>query len=395
MKQKLFFFHEVSPGSCFFTPEGFYIYNKLKELIRFEQRKRNYQEVISPNIFKTELWKKSGHWQHYSEDMFLFQSNENSLALKPMNCPGHCLIFRNDIKTWSDLPVRLSEFGVLHRNESRGTLSGLTRVRRFQQDDAHIFCRFDQIKSEIHNLLDYLKNIYKILGFQYNLSFSTRPDDYMGELHLWNHAEEVLSDTLEETGIKWNLNPKDGAFYGPKIDITIKDHLNRLHQCATIQLDFQLPINFDLKYVCENGSINRPVIIHCAILGSFERMIGILAESYKGKWPFWLSPRQVSLVPLHAENKSYALNVCQQLHDINVKADVVFEKNFRAAIKKSHKECYNFILVVGKKDEENMTANVRVSSKVVGEFKVDEIKRKLKYLDDNKCLKWERDFKTC
>jgi threonyl-tRNA synthetase len=246
--KELFFFHELSPGSCFFLPKGAYIYNTLMDFIRSEYRKRGFQEVVSPNIYNSKLWVTSGHWQHYSDNMFQFEIEKEIYALKPMNCPGHCLMFDHRPRSWRELPLRLADFGVLHRNEISGALSGLTRVRRFQQDDAHIFCTFDQIESEIKGCLDFLKCVYGIFGFTYNLFLSTRPEKFMGDPALWDRAEKQLEDSLNAFGVAWKLNPGDGAFYGPKIDIVINDALKRPHQCATIQLDFQLPERFNLTY---------------------------------------------------------------------------------------------------------------------------------------------------
>ncbi|XP_067161515.1 threonine--tRNA ligase 2, cytoplasmic isoform X8 [Apteryx mantelli] len=307
-EQELFFFHDLSPGSCFFLPRGAFLYNTLTDFIREEYHKRNFTEVVSPNIFNSKLWEASGHWQHYSENMFSFEIEKETFALKPMNCPGHCLMFAHRPRSWREMPLRLADFGVLHRNELSGTLSGLTRVRRFQQDDAHIFCTMEQIEEEIKGCLDFLKSVYAVFGFTFQLHLSTRPENYLGELEIWDHAEKQLQSSLNNFGEPWQLNPGDGAFYGPKIDIKIKDAIGRYHQCATIQLDFQLPIRFNLTYVGKDGGDDkkRPVIIHRAILGSVERMIAILAENYGGKWPFWLSPRQVMVVPVGPASEEYA-----------------------------------------------------------------------------------------
>jgi threonyl-tRNA synthetase len=251
--QELFFFHELSPGSCFFLPRGAFIYNTLVEFIRSEYWKRGFQEVVSPNLYNSKLWETSGHWQHYSENMFQIDVEKETFALKPMNCPGHCLMFDHRPRSWRELPLRMADFGVLHRNEVSGALTGLTRVRRFQQDDAHIFCTPEQVKDEIAGSLDFLQAVYNVFGFSFKLYLSTRPEKYMGDLALWDMAEKNLEETLNkfagETGQTWKLNTGDGAFYGPKIDIVIMDALRRPHQCATIQLDFQLPERFNLLYI--------------------------------------------------------------------------------------------------------------------------------------------------
>lgn len=277
-EQELFFFHELSPGSCFFLPHGTRIYNALVDLIKSEYHQRGFTEVVTPNIYNVKLWETSGHWNNYKENMFSFEAEKETFALKPMNCPGHCVMFGIRDRSFRELPIRFADFGVLHRNELSGALTGLTRVRRFQQDDAHIFCRNDQLESEMTSCLEFLKHIYGIFGFSFSLKLSTRPEKYLGEIETWDKAEKMLEESLNKFGSPWELNAGDGAFYGPKIDITIKDALGRRHQCATIQLDFQLPQRFDLSYAsgATDQAVHRPVIIHRAILGSVERMVAIL-----------------------------------------------------------------------------------------------------------------------
>lgn len=345
-EQELFFFHELSPGSCFFQPRGAHIYNTLMNFIKSEYKKRGFSEVISPNIFNSKLWQTSGHWEHYSENMFSFECEKETFALKPMNCPGHCLIFDNRNRSWRELPLRMADFGVLHRNELSGALTGLTRVRRFQQDDAHIFCTQEQIKVEILACLDFLRHVYEIFGFTFNLVLSTRPENYLGELEVWNEAERALEDSLNIFGAPWKINAGDGAFYGPKIDITITDALKRSHQCATIQLDFQLPIRFNLSYVAPNGESTRPVIIHRAVLGSVERMIAILCENYAGKWPFWLSPRQIMVVPIGPQFDEYANQVKDRLHDAGFmsESDLDAGDTMNKKIRNAQLAQFNFIL---------------------------------------------------
>ena len=311
-EQELFFFHEWSPGSAFFLPHGMIIYNNLLAFLKEEYWKRGYQEVASPNMYNSALWKVSGHWDHYKDDMFTFEVEKDQWALKPMNCPGHCLLFKHRERSYRELPMRIADFGILHRNEASGALSGLTRVRRFQQDDTHIFCREDQITEEITGLFDFLEAVYGKFGYTFKLKLSTRPDKYLGQLETWDKAETKLKGALDKfsevTGSKWELNPGDGAFYGPKIDITICDALKREFQCATIQLDFQLPNQFGLEYMTSEVATKskeeaakeapkeaegdkkdekagapgthkltpgyaRPVMIHRAIYGSFERFI--------------------------------------------------------------------------------------------------------------------------
>lgn len=313
-RQHLFFMHPGSPGQPFFLPNGTRIYHRLQELIRSEYRKRGYEEVITPQVLPQELWERSGHWEHYRADMFSVHEADGTLAgqLKPMNCPGHCELFAHEPRSHRDLPLRVAEFGVLHRCERRGTLSGLTRVRRFAQDDAHIFCAASQVADEIRDCLDFMKRIYGILGFEYDLELSTRPEGYMGELSEWEAAEEALRTVLRESNLPWREQPGEGAFYGPKIDVHIQDALQRRHQCATVQLDFQLPQRFELTFAGPNGP-ERPVLIHRAVLGSVERLLAVLAEHTAGRWPFWLAPLQCRVVPVEPAQEEAAQRVAAEL----------------------------------------------------------------------------------
>lgn len=395
-EQDLFFFHDLSPGSCFFLPKGSYIYNSLVDFIRSEYRKRGFQEVVTPNIYNSKLWQTSGHWQHYSDNMFSFEVEKEVFALKPMNCPGHCLMFDHRPRSWRELPLRMADFGVLHRNELSGALTGLTRVRRFQQDDAHIFCTMDQIEEEIKGCLDFLRTVYDCFGFSFKLNLSTRPEKFLGEPAVWDQAEKQLENSLNEFGEKWVLNPGDGAFYGPKIDIQIKDAIGRYHQCATIQLDFQLPIRFNLTFVSHDGDDKqRPVIIHRAILGSVERMIAILTENYGGKWPLWLSPRQVMVVPVGPTLDDYAQKIRDDFHrgglmtDVDCDASCTLNKKIRNA----QLAQYNFILVVGEKEKTSETVNVRTrDNKVHGERSVNECMERLKQLKASRSRNAEEEF---
>ncbi|ETE72689.1 putative threonyl-tRNA synthetase 2, cytoplasmic, partial [Ophiophagus hannah] len=298
----------------------------------------------------SKLWETSGHWQHYSENMFSFEAEKEIFALKPMNCPGHCLMFAHRPRSWREMPLRLADFGVLHRNELSGTLSGLTRVRRFQQDDAHLFCTMEQ----------------------------------------------QLQNSLDDFGEPWKLNPGDGAFYGPKIDITIKDAIGRYHQCATIQLDFQLPVRFNLTYVGKDGNDKtRPVIIHRAILGSVERMMAILAENYSGKWPFWLSPRQVMVVPVGPTCEEYAQQVCKEASEAGLMADVDLDQSctLNKKIRNAQLAQYNFIFVVGEKEKAGNAINVRTrDNKIHGEVSVPLALEKLRKLKASRTLRAEEEF---
>lgn len=355
----LFFFHKYSAGSCFWLPEGAHIYNKLMEFMRGEYRKRGFKEVITPNIFSVDLWKESGHYDNYKENIYMVEKED--FALKPMNCPGHCLIFRNTERSFKELPLRLADFGVLHRNEISGALSGLTRVRRFQQDDAHIFCMREQIKSEISGCLDFLKFVYSVFGFKYELFLSTRPEKFLGEISEWDEAENALKNAIVESDLTYKLNQGDGAFYGPKIDIILQDAHGRKIQCATIQLDFQLPQRFGLKYTSSEGTSKTPVIIHRAICGSLERMIAILIESYGKELPFWLSPRQVALVPLYADE--YAHSIKEKLSSFEVKVYDDAGCTLNKRIRNAEIDGFKLVCVVGKKEEEKNELNVRYAGK--------------------------------
>lgn len=359
--QQLWFFDEISPGSCFFLPHGTRIYNRLISFIRAEYQKRGFEEVVTPNMFNIDLWKTSGHYQNYKENMFILEVEKSEFGLKPMNCPGHCVMFGCTNRSYRDLPIRWADFGVLHRNEFSGALTGLTRVRRFQQDDAHIFCRTSQIEDEIGGCLDFLKHVYGVFGYTFNLKLSTRPEKYLGDIQVWNDAEGALSRCLDKFGSAWELNPGDGAFYGPKIDIELTDALNRRHQCATIQLDFQLPIRFDLKYKTEEkDQFDRPVIVHRAILGSVERQIAVLTEHCGGKWPFWISPRQVKIVPVSPLFFDYARQVRDEIHAAGFYVDVDDGSNqLNKKIRNAQLEQYNYILVVGEKEQESHSVAIR------------------------------------
>lgn len=363
-EQELFYFNEMSPGSCFWLPHGTRIYNTLVDLLRTEYRKRGYDEVITPNMYNSKLWETSGHWANYKENMFSFEVEKETFGLKPMNCPGHCLMFKSRERSYRELPWRVADFGVIHRNEFSGALSGLTRVRRFQQDDAHIFCTQDQIEHEIQNIFDFLKYVYGVFEFDFKMELSTRPEKYVGELETWNNAEAKLEAALRKWGGNWELNPGDGAFYGPKIDIMISDALKRWHQCATIQLDFQLPNRFELEFKTKEieGTDNyeRPVMIHRAILGSVERMTAILTEHFAGKWPFWLSPRQILVVPVGVKFQDYAQEVRDKMVEAGFYADVDLSGNtLQKKVRNGQMLKYNFIFIVGEQEMTEKSVNIR------------------------------------
>lgn len=374
LRQKLFYIDEVSQGSCFFLPRGARIYNKLKEYLRLEYKTRNYQEIITPNLYKCPLWKQSGHWDHYKDSMIRFSNEKGEeFSLKPMNCPGHCVLFKQGpTRSSTDLPLRWAEFGVLHRNELSGTLSGLARLRRFEQDDAHIFCTPQQVEQEVKNCLDFAASVYSQFNFKFHVKLSLRPESYLGDNASWDQAEDSLRAALTQAGLTWTEKKFEGAFYGPKIDIEVNDCQGRTHQCATIQLDFQLPERFDLQYKQDHPRQSldgqsshhksRPVIIHRAILGSIERFIAMLAENCDGQWPFWLSPLQAQVIPINADHNTYAIYVSEQLRKLGLWVDCdVNDSTIRARkISAAYKMPYNLILVVGQRESETKTVNCRI-----------------------------------
>ncbi|WVQ98556.1 threonine-tRNA ligase [Kwoniella sp. CBS 9459] len=368
--QELFVFNDLSPGSAFFLPHGMRIYNTLMNFIKGEYFKRGFSEVGSPNIFNSKLWQTSGHWQNYAEDMFQLKVDDDQFALKPMNCPGHCVIFDSRERSYKELPLRYAEFGVLHRNEASGALSGLTRVRRFVQDDAHIFCTPDQVESELYAAFEFLDAVYKPFGFTYKVGLSTRnPKKWMGDLALWDKAEQTLKEVLEKkVPGKWHVNEEDAAFYGPKLDFQLTDALKRNWQCGTIQLDFNLPERFNLKYHSPEQSNDanpgaqfaRPVMIHRAILGSLERFIAIITESTGGKWPFWLSPRQVVVIPVAKPFIEYAQKVAKSFTDAGMYAEADLSDNtLNKKIRNAQTAQYNFIMVVGQDEFDAQAVNIR------------------------------------
>nr|XP_027190307.1 threonine--tRNA ligase, mitochondrial 1-like isoform X3 [Cicer arietinum] len=382
VKQELIIHHEWSPGSWFFLPHGARIYNKLMDFIRNQYRDRGYQEVISPNVFNMDLWVQSGHAKHYKEDMFVLEIDKQEFGLKPMNCPGHCLIFKHRVRSYRELPLRLADFGVLHRNEGSGNLCGLTHSRRFQQDDAHIFCRESQIKDEVIKALNFIDYVYQIFGFTYELQLSTRPERCFRDFEMWEKTENALREALDEFGKPWQLIEGEGAFYGPKIDISVSDAFSRKFQCGTLQLDFQLPDSFKLEFSTEDeAKTERPVMIHRSILGSVEHMFAILLEHYKGKWPFWLSPRQAILCPVSEKSQAYALQVRDQIHQAGYYVDVdTTDSKIQKKVHEARVTQYNYILVVG--EEEANTGQVSVQLRDKEDHCVLSIEDLLKHFKD-------------
>lgn len=359
----LFSMHEEGPGFPFFHPNGMIIRNNLLSWWKNVLQERGYGEILTPVILNEDLWHRSGHWDHYKENMYFTEIDEEGYAVKPMNCPGSTLIYSTTPHSYRDLPLRYAEFGLVHRHELSGALHGLFRVRSFTQDDAHIYCLPNQIKSEVFEIIDLANLLYDTFGFKYSVELSTRPDDYMGDLESWNEAEKALKEALEEKGMPYTINEGDGAFYGPKIDYHLEDAIGRTWQCGTIQLDFQLPQNFELTYVAEDGSKKRPVMLHRALFGSVERFMGILIEHFAGKFPLWLSPVQVEIIPVSEKFKPYAGEVFDQLKKagIRVKIDERAEK-VGYKIREAQLNKVNYMLVIGEKETASHKLSVRKRS---------------------------------
>lgn len=361
----LFVFHDVAPGAPFWLPKGMIIFRELEKFLRFELDNYGYQEISTPILVKKELWEQSGHWEHYKENMFYFDNEEMTFSLKPMNCPESTYVFRHRIRSYRDLPLRYSEIGRLHRNEISGALGGMFRVRQITMDDAHIYCRPDQILDEINSLIELVNRFYSVFGLKPEYNLSTKPDGAMGDAKLWEEAEDGLKKALESNSIKYVLKPKDGAFYGPKIDVQIKDAIGREWQIATIQLDFvMLPERFELEYIAEDGSRKRPVAIHRAIFGSFERFMGIITEHFAGSFPTWLSPIQVVVLPITDAQKEYAHHVFKMLHseDVRVEIDDRNEKvNYK--IREWETKKVPYMLIVGEKEKTTNNVSVRQHKK--------------------------------
>lgn len=384
-----FTFHEYSPGSPFYHKKGATIYNEMVNFMRSEYRKRGYDEVVTPLVYDQKLWETSGHWDHFKDNMFTLEIDGRQFGLKPMNCPSHCLMYLNSTKSYRDLPLRIADFAPLHRNELKGVLSGLTRVRKFSQDDAHIFCMMSQVEDEMKELLGFVDYVYKdVFGMEYHLELSTRPDKAMGSKKQWAEAEEGLKKAMDKNGLKYKLNPGDGAFYGPKIDLHVKDSLDRSWQCATLQLDFNLPERFELTYEGQDGEKHRPVMIHRAIFGTVERFMGVMIEHFAGKLPLWLSPEQVRLLPITDRNEKYAEKVKAKLWNKGIRVTVDDRtESVSKKVRDAQTEKVNYILVIGDQEQENGTVNVRTfHNKVKGEKKVDDFVKQVVKEVESKAL---------
>jgi threonyl-tRNA synthetase len=353
-------FFEEAPGFPFWHPKGQTLYRTLENYSRDLQEPRGYQEVATPWIYRVGLWQKSGHWDHYRDNLFVIDREDELMGVKPMNCPGHAVLFGSTTRSYRDLPMRLSEYAPLSRYERSGTLHGLFRVRGFHQDDAHLFVTEDQISPEITGVLELVDIVYRAFGMPYEVVLSTRPDDYMGDIQLWNKAEAELENVLIAGQLKYQLNPKDGAFYGPKLDFYAVDALGRRWQCATVQLDFQTPVQFELTYVDRDGQPHRPVMIHRAIMGSLERFLGILIEHYAGAFPFWLAPEQVRVIPITDAQIGYAEEILSDLSQRKIRATVdASNQKLGYKVRVGQMAKIPVMLVVGGRDQENHGVSVR------------------------------------
>ncbi|NNF96782.1 MAG: threonine--tRNA ligase, partial [Halobacteria archaeon] len=376
----LFHSQEEAPGMVFWHDHGWTIYQQVEQYIRGKLREHGYQEVKTPEVVDRVLWEKSGHWDKFRDDMFITESENRTYAIKPMNCPCHVQIYNQGLKSYRDLPLRMAEFGSCHRNEPSGTLHGLMRVRNFTQDDAHIFCTEDQIQDEVSAFIDLLFKVYADFGFEdIIIKLSTRPDKRVGSDAGWDKAEHALEKALNDKGLAWDLQPGEGAFYGPKIDFSLRDCLGRVWQCGTIQVDFSMPGRLDAYYIAEDGSKQVPVMLHRAILGSLERFIGILIEHHAGAFPLWLAPVQAVVMDITDRQADYVrkLEKTLQKHGLRVIADLRNEKiGFK--IREHTLQKIPYMLVVGDREVENSTVAVRTrNGEDLGSMSIDDLLAKL------------------
>lgn len=384
---ELFAIMDEGPGFPFFFPKGMIIRNELENFWREIHREHGYQEIKTPIILNRELWERSGHWDHYKENMYFTEIDENQFAIKPMNCPGGILIYNSKIHSYRELPLRWGELGLVHRHELSGALHGLMRVRAFTQDDAHIFMLPSQISQEVKGVIELTEKIYKLFGFDYHVELSTKPEKAMGSDEMWEKATNALEQTLKEKGMRYYINEGDGAFYGPKIDFHLKDSLGRTWQCGTIQLDFQMPEKFDMTYIGEDGEKHRPVMVHRTIFGSIERFIGILTEHYAGAFPTWLAPVQVKILPITDKQLSYGRKLYEELFQAGVRVELD-ERNEKIGykIREAQVQKIPYMLVIGDREVENNTVSLRkrgegdLGAVPFHEFKekvLEEIKKKI------------------
>ncbi|WMS87302.1 threonine--tRNA ligase [Pleionea litopenaei] len=373
-QQHLFHFQEESPGMVFWHNDGWSIFKTLESYIRGVLKKFDYQEVKAPQVLDRSLWEKSGHWEKFKDDMFTTESENRTYAVKPMNCPGHILIYNQGLKSYRDLPLRIAEFGSCHRNEPSGALHGLMRVRGFTQDDAHVFCTEDQIQDEVAILIDMIYQVYADFGFEkIEIKLSTRPEKRVGSDEIWDKAEQALADALKSKGIEYELQPGEGAFYGPKIEFSLRDCLDRVWQCGTVQLDFSMPGRLGAEYVAEDGSKQTPVMIHRAVLGSLERFIGILIEEYAGKFPPWLAPTQAVVMNITDKQADFAQKVANSLNNKGFRAKVdLRNEKIGFKIREHTLARVPFLLVVGDREMEEQQVAVRTrNGKDLGSLSIE------------------------
>ncbi len=361
----LFSVHPEGPGFPFFHPKGMVIMNNLISFWRKEHTKRGYVEIKTPMILDRSLWLRSGHWDHYKENMYFTEIDDAPFAVKPMNCPGGILVYNSAIRSYRELPLRMAELGFVHRHERSGALHGLMRVRAFTQDDAHIYCTPEQIKDEIKAIMELDRYVYQdVFGFKYFVELSTRPENSMGDPELWDIAEQRLKEALEETDTAYKLNPGDGAFYGPKIDFHLEDCIGRTWQCGTIQLDFQMPEKFDMTYIGSDGAEHRPVMLHRTVLGSLERFMGILIENYAGAFPYWLAPVQVKLLQVSSDFAGYADELAKKFRDADIRVEIdARDEKLGKKIRDAQMQKIPYMLVIGAREVEEGTVAVRERSK--------------------------------
>ena len=377
---KLFFFDPIAPAMPFFTPRGAFVVNRLVEYVRGLYTRYGYTEVITPQIFSTDLWKRSGHYDNYIENMFVMEIDEREYGVKPMNCPAAALVYKSDTRSYRDLPLRLADFGRLHRYERSGVTLGLTRVRSFSQDDAHIYCRVEQIAQEVRGFITMLQESYAVFGFnEARFTLSLRPEKRMGSDEIWDKAEAALESVLAELGVDFEKNPGEGAFYGPKIDVFVPDAIGREWQLGTVQLDFNQGERFDLEYQSEGGARERPVVIHRAMLGSLERFLGVLIEHTVGAFPVWLSPVQAVVVPIADRHNAYGMQVRDRLRAAGVRAELNDSaERMQAKIRDAQLQKVPYMLVVGDREMEAGAAAVRTrTGENLGAMSLDEIQVRL------------------
>lgn len=370
----LFSMKDEGIGFPFFLPKGIIIKNELMKMWREVHHKYDYKEIETPIMLNKGLWEKSGHWQHYRDNMYTLSIDEEDYAIKPMNCPGCMLAYQTDIHSYKEFPLRYAEVGRVHRYELSGALHGLMRVRAFTQDDAHIFITNDQIKFEVTNIITLIDEIYKLFGFEYHLELSTRPEEFLGDIETWNNAEKALQEAMDDLGLKYVINEGDGAFYGPKIDFHIKDCIGRTWQCGTIQLDYQLPQKFELNYIGNDGEKHRPTMLHRVAFGSLERFIGILIEHYAGKFPTWLAPVQVKVLPISDKYLEYADSIYKKLKNLGIRVELddrAEKVGFK--IRDAQMNKIPYMLIAGEKEQNDSVVSVRHRTKSdIGTFKLEE-----------------------